>query len=57
MILHILANAYEITSDQVYALRGLAMKNVRRTKGKVSLEAIADFQNEDRGKSNHAAVK
>lgn len=56
MILHILASAYGITSDKVYALRGLAMKNVRRTKGKVSLEAIADFQNEDRGRSNHAVA-
>lgn len=56
MILHILASAYGITSDQVYALRGLALKNVRRTRGKVSLEAIADFQNEDRGTSNPTIV-
>lgn len=56
MILHILAGAYGITSDKVYALRGLAMKNVRRTKGKVSLEAIADFQNENRGTPSRATI-
>ncbi len=56
MIMHILASAYGITSDKVYALRGLAMKNIRRTRGKVSLEAIADFQNENLGMSNPTAV-
>lgn len=52
MILHILASQSGITSDVVEKLRAMAIKNVRRTRGKVSLEAIADFQNEqDRGDS------
>ncbi len=46
MILHILASQSGITSDVVGKLRAMAIKNVRRTRGKVSLEAIADFQNE-----------
>jgi len=46
MILHILAHEFGIESDQVSRLRGLAIRNVRKTRGKVSLEAIADFQNE-----------
>lgn len=50
MILHILASQSGITSDVVGKLRARAIKNVRKTRGKVSLEAIADFQNEqDRG--------
>ena len=46
MILHILASQSGITSDVVGKLRALAIRNVRKTRGKVSLEAIADFQNE-----------
>ncbi len=46
MILHILASQSGVTSDVVGKLRAMAIKNVRRTRGKVSLEAIADFQNE-----------
>ena len=46
MILHILASQSGITSDVVGKLRAMAIRNVRRTRGKVSLEAIADFQNE-----------
>ena len=47
MILHILAGGMGVTSDVVEKLRVRAIKNVRRTRGKVSLEAIADFQNGD----------
>lgn len=46
MILHILVSQSGITSDVVGKLRAMAIKNVRKTRGKVSLEAIADFQNE-----------
>ncbi len=46
MILHILASQSGVTSDVVGKLRAMAIKNVRRTRGKVSLEAIADFQNQ-----------
>lgn len=45
MILHILVSQSGITSDVVGKLRALAIRNVRKTRGKVSLEAIADFQN------------
>ena len=45
MILHILASQSGITSDVVGMLRARAIRNVRKTRGKVSLEAIADFQN------------
>ena len=45
MILHILASQSGITSDVVGKLRARAIKNVRKTRGRVSLEAIADFQN------------
>ena len=52
MILHILASQSGITSDVVGKLRAMAIKNVRRTRGRVSLETIADFQNEqNRGDS------
>ena len=47
MILHILASQSGITSDVVGMLRARAIRNVRKTRGKVSLEAIADFQNGD----------
>lgn len=47
MILHILAGGMGVTSGVVEKLRVRAIKNVRRTRGKVSLEAIADFQNGD----------
>ena len=47
MILHILAGGMGVTSDVVEKLRVRAIKNVRRTRGKVNLEAIADFQNGD----------
>lgn len=47
IILHILASQFGISSDDVWQLRARAIKDVRRTRGKVSLEAIADFQNGD----------
>lgn len=52
IILRILASRSGITSDVVEKLRARAIKNVRRTRGKVSQEAIADFQNvQDRADS------
>lgn len=46
MILHILVSQSGITSDVVGKLRAMAINNVRKTRGKISLEVIADFQNE-----------
>ena len=45
MILHLLARACGVTAEEVGKLRGMAIRNVRGTRGKISLEAIADFQN------------
>lgn len=47
MIMHMLAAISDITADEVWELRARAIKNVRKTRGKVSLEAIADFQHEN----------
>ena len=47
MIMHMLAAISNITADEVWELRARAIKNVRKTRGKVSLEAIADFQHEN----------
>lgn len=49
ILMHILANLSGITKEQIRDLRRLAIRDVRRTRGKVNLEAIADFQNEDTG--------
>lgn len=46
MLMYMLADAVDLDPLDVYRLRQRAIKNVRKTRGKVSLEAIADFKNE-----------
>ena len=42
-----LAKLYGLESFDVAQLRRRAIRDVRRTRGRVNLEAIADFQNEE----------
>lgn len=47
MILCMLAKLYGLDAFDVAQLRRRAIRDVRRTRGRVNLEAIADFQNEE----------
>lgn len=47
MIFCMLAKLYGLEAFDVAQLRRRAIRDVRRTRGKVNLEAIADFQNEE----------
>lgn len=47
MILCMLAKLYGLDSFDAVQLRRRAIRDVRRTRGRVNLEAIADFVNED----------
>lgn len=47
IILSMLAKLYGLDAFDVAQLRRRAIRDVRRTKGRVNLEAIADFQNEE----------
>lgn len=47
MIMHMLAEVLDFTRDEIWDIRGEAIKNVKKTKGKISLEAIADFRRRD----------
>ena len=44
--MYMLADVADLDPLDVHRLRLRAIKNVRKTRGKVSLEAIADFKNE-----------
>lgn len=52
MIMHMLAEVLNFTGDEIWHMRGEAIKNVQKTKGKISLEAIADFRRRDDEKHN-----
>ena len=57
MILRILARQFGIRAEQVDRLRGQAIKSVRSTRGKVSLEAIADFEAENKSAAAQYAAQ
>ena len=45
IIMHILSSQFGFDSSEIRTLRGMAIKDVKQTRGRVDLEAIADFQN------------
>ena len=45
MIMHILAAECNVNANQLRNLRGRAIKDAKQTRGRIDLEAIADFQN------------
>lgn len=47
MLLTMIAKNYGLSASEVFRLRGQAIKDVRKTRGKVNLEAIADFLHEE----------
>ncbi len=48
VIMHILAAGFDVSDEDIYRVRGKAIRDVQKTKGRISFEAIADFQNSDR---------
>lgn len=47
MIMYMLAEVLDFTRDDIWHMRGEAIKNVQKTRGKISLEDIADFSRRD----------
>lgn len=45
MMMHLLATTLEVTDDELYRLRGRCISEVKKTKGKISLDDAVDFQN------------
>lgn len=45
IIMHILSAQFGFDSSEIRTLRGMAIKDVKQTRGRVDREAIADFQN------------
>ncbi len=43
MIMYMLATQFNLNTENIDYLRGLALKDVAKLKGKISLESIADF--------------
>ncbi len=46
MLMHILAAISQITNEEIDALRGRAIRDVKKNRGRLSLEAVADFQSD-----------
>lgn len=44
MMMHLLATTLEVTDDELYRLRGRCVSEVKKTKGRVSLDAVVKFQ-------------
>lgn len=44
MMMHLLANALEVTDDELRGLRGRCVAEVKRTRGRVSLDDAVAFQ-------------
>ncbi|MFI3254567.1 MAG: hypothetical protein R3Y63_09565 [Eubacteriales bacterium] len=47
MMMHLLATAVNVTEEELQHLRGICVKEVKQTKGKIKLDNAIDFQNRD----------
>lgn len=47
MMMHLLASTLELTDDELRRLRGRCVAEVKKTKGKISLEDAVQFQQSD----------
>ncbi len=47
MMMHLLATAVNVSEEELYQLRGVCVKEVKRTNGKIKVDSAINFQNRD----------